>query len=274
MEKKISKKSGEHLLLNLHLLEQDANRYREAISALSGYLTPGFLDKIKTPLSSLLGFSKLLLREDTDDQVKQLYVEYLESSCRNLSRSVDDLVDTVLFSLNRVSLESRIFRLEELFREEFAQLKHSRRIMERYSVGLFCNISGEDRDLLAFGDDVRLGQVINRMSEYLLSRTEKGIVEIGFHRMNGKDIHFYTRSSRIQAAHKILQQMKNRESHSIIFPEQLLAETITTMMGGILRMEPYEEEGVSFSFRLPIAVNERKIVQQNTSGIQKNNSIE
>lgn len=272
MEKKISKKRGEHLLLNLHLLEQDANHYREVFSALSGYLTPGFLDKIKTPLSSLLGFSKLLLREDTDDQVKQLYVEYLESSCRNLSRSVDDLVDTVLFSLNKVSLEARIFRLEELFREEFAQLKHSRRIMERYSVGLFCNISGENRDLLAFGDDVRLGQVINRMSEFLLSRTEKGIVEIGFHRMNGKDIHFYTRSSRVQAADKILQQMKNQESHSIIFPEQLLAESITTMMGGILHMEPYEEEGISFSFRLPIAVNERKIVQQNTNGIQKNNS--
>lgn len=241
----------------LIMLQAEADEARQKLHIFQKYFTPALRDKIRSPLSAIMGFSKLLLQDQVEPELKKLYADYLESSSENLVRSVDDLVDFIMLTLDKLSLERTWFRPAELLDDLYYDLKKQKRITERLSVGLFCHMPDDAKEMLIYSDRQRLGQAMDRISRILLERSVKGILEIGFNTAEEGQILFFARATRVKyIREKLLVQnpIKDNDPSGIesAFPGFHLIHSLIGMLGGELRQDPYEEEGISMYFVLPV----------------------
>ncbi|NOY37158.1 MAG: HAMP domain-containing histidine kinase [Chlorobi bacterium] len=248
----------EQLIEKISVLETKSSEEKDIVRRLSEFYSPALMDKVRTPLSAIMGFADLVTREDIDEDLKRLYMQYLENSSRSLVQTVDDLVDYTLITMGVLNLDLSLFHLDLVFEDLFEELKKQRRIYERLSVALFNLTPPGYSGIEVYADEHRLRQTISRLSGYLLAHSEKGILEIGYEPLNEESIRFFARASRvINARHHYISHNNNRNTgiqgrRKTADPEYLLAHALVQLMDGTFEISPFGKEGIMFSFTLPV----------------------
>ena len=130
--------SRSELIERADSLERSERHKSELISMVS--------HEVRTPLSSVLGFTRLLLERDLPEADRQRYLEIVDAEATRLATLVSDFLDARLIEEGRFSLRRRAVR-PSLARREQAKVTLGRRREPRRSSSSFptgrCRIDGD-----------------------------------------------------------------------------------------------------------------------------------
>ena len=157
--------SRSELIERADSLERSERHKSELISMVS--------HEVRTPLSSVLGFTRLLLDRELPEADRQRYLEIVDAEATRLATLVSDFLDARLIEEGRFALRREPFDLRSLVREQAeVQLGHD----ESHDLELDL----PDLPLQVDGDRARLAQVVgNVLSNAVKYSPEGGTITVG-----------------------------------------------------------------------------------------------
>jgi signal transduction histidine kinase len=98
-------------------LAAENTRLRELVK-LQSELVANIAHDLRTPLTSVLGFTELLLKRDFEPAAQERYLRIVNGEMRRFANLIDDLFDAKLIADGRGVLELEVFDLGNLLREQ------------------------------------------------------------------------------------------------------------------------------------------------------------
>ena len=98
-------------------LRRENERLRRLVT-LQGDLVASVAHDLRTPLTSVLGFTELLLKQELEPAARERYLRIINGEAQRFSSLVDDLFDAQLIAQGRSVLSLTLFDLGELLREQ------------------------------------------------------------------------------------------------------------------------------------------------------------
>ncbi|MBM6551638.1 ATP-binding protein [Marinomonas ostreistagni] len=164
----------------IQLEEQSAQLYianKEATE--SNRLKTQFLanisHEVRTPLNAILGYTKLLQKDQLENQQKT-YVDTIEKSTHNLLATIGDILDFSKIESGKLVLEPSDFNLRELIEEVFHTLS-STLLTDEKDLNLIPKFSSELPEWLK-GDAIRIRQILTNLVGNAIKFTQTGSVEV------------------------------------------------------------------------------------------------
>ena len=157
--------SREELVARADSLEQAERHKTELISMVS--------HEVRTPLASILGFTRLLLERDVDEDARRRYLEIIDSEATRLASLVSDFLDARLIEEGQFALRPELFDARALVLEQ-AELALAHDATHELELHL------HDRPLLVQADRLRLTQVVaNVLSNAVKYSPSGGTITVG-----------------------------------------------------------------------------------------------
>ncbi|MBC7247527.1 MAG: hypothetical protein H5T73_07095 [Actinobacteria bacterium] len=100
---------------------EELHRLAEMNRAASGFVSAVSFE-MRTPLTSILGFSELLASRELPAEMEREYLEIIRREADNLSRLVEDLLDISRLESGKVRLNREPARMEDLVRSSLPRL--------------------------------------------------------------------------------------------------------------------------------------------------------
>lgn len=220
--------------------------------------------ELRSPLNTILGWTKILLTKEINDAVKKNALETIEKSARLQAKMIDDLVDSARVTSGKISLELIQLNFFDVLESVYNSQKS---LVEAKNIDLefICG----NKDIPVFGDVSRLKQVITILvSNALKSVSAGGHIKIA---VEIKDNEIITtieddgRGIALEQASGIFKQFQNGDekksfNSSVIEMELSVVKSLTEKHNG--RVEAKSAGvgfGSTFALYLPLAKPARKI---------------
>jgi PAS domain S-box-containing protein len=118
--------------------------------------------EIRTPLNGILGFSKLLCKDNLEIEKKDRYSKIIHDGGVRLTRVIEDIVDISMIESNQLEIVKNKLKVADFINDIFYNHTKSERLVNktRLKLNLENNI---DVNLEIFTDGIRLGQVIDNL---------------------------------------------------------------------------------------------------------------
>ena len=141
---------------------EEANRAKDFFLAVVSH-------ELRSPLNAILGWSKILLTKDVNQETTRSALETIEKSARSQAKLIEDLLDSARVASGKLKMEFRSINLYEIIKT-VCNLQKS--IAETKKINLEFH---SDRDnIQVFGDAARLQQVFNNLLSNALKFTKEG----------------------------------------------------------------------------------------------------
>jgi two-component system, OmpR family, phosphate regulon sensor histidine kinase PhoR len=158
-------------------LEQQNTQLRES-EQLKSEMIAVASHEVRTPLSSVLGFTKLLLKEDSDAETRRRYLGIVEAQAERLAALLDDFLTLDRLEKGQLGMRDELVDMTEVLRDQV-------QLYEAESEGHHLELQAPDDSLPVRGDPARLAQVVgNLLSNAIKYSPGGGIVEVVAERSN------------------------------------------------------------------------------------------
>ena len=127
--------------------------------------------EIRTPLNGIMGFSELLLSQETDDKKKRM-LRMVEESGQQLFRIISDIFDYSMIETGKINLKESIFNVQTTLQET---VHYFTGIAGRKGLELVFNMDGIEHVELQ-GDIVKFNQVLVNIISNAIKFTDEGSV--------------------------------------------------------------------------------------------------
>lgn len=152
------------------LAEKQRDELEKANAAQNAFFS-GMSHEIRTPLNSIIGLDELILREETDSQIRG-YAENIKSASRLLLDLLNDILDISQLKQNRMNIVPVEYSPEQMFRE-LTQVV-SVRVSEK-KLAFEIDIDEEIPRTL-FGDEKRIKQIVLNLLINAVKYTNEGCI--------------------------------------------------------------------------------------------------
>ncbi len=149
---------------------EEANRAKDFFLAVVSH-------ELRSPLNAILGWAKILLTKEVDEETRLSALETIEKSARSQSKLIDDLIDSARISSGKLKLEMRPTNLFEILKTVYNSQQPAAQL-KNINLEFFAN----EADIQVYGDAVRLQQIFTN----LLSNAMKFTKENGFIKINAQ----------------------------------------------------------------------------------------
>lgn len=130
--------------------------------------------ELRTPMTSILGWVRLLHMGDLDAETQDSALDALERSTKAQARIIDDLLDESRIASGKLRLDLRPLPLAPLVEGAVEMMRPA---ADAWNTSIVAEVTGEP--LETFGDPARLGQVIaNVLSNAIKFGDEGGQIEV------------------------------------------------------------------------------------------------
>lgn len=235
------------------------NKAEESDKLKSAFLA-NMSHEIRTPLNGILGFSSLLDDPDLTKEIKEKYIEIINSNGQQLLTIINDILDISKIEAGQISIYTEAVNITELM---YALLHQFRDQAELKNLVLTLNPDNLKEKFVAYTDENRLRQVLNNLLSNAIKFTPDGSIEFGIIQ-KGKFLEFYVKDSGIGIA---------PEDQSIIFkPFRKVENSLTVTyggtglglpiskalvekLGGTITLSSNKGKGSTFIFTIPYSSN-------------------
>ncbi len=248
----------------IELLEQKEIAQKELMSAKlraeeSNQLKTEFLHnmshEVRTPLNGIMGFSRLLKKEDLSHEKRVQFSDIIVQSSEKLQKVIDDILEISFLETKQITVTAKMFNV-------FSFLN------DLYLVFLIGNRQGVDIKMLCPKDDIfintdqhKLHKILSNLIENALKFTENGYVEFGFceYQLEGS-ICFYVKDTGIGISEENIDKIFSRftqESKNIATKYGglglglCIAKENTILLGGTIKVESQKDKGTVFYVEIP-----------------------
>ena len=257
--------------------EEKNRRMREALataresSRLKGEFISRMSHDIRTPMSSIIGFSSLLERDKNDPERIVSDAQNIQSAGNELLALVSDVLDIVKLTSKENGLLNKEFSLGRLIRRICLQADSW--ALER-GFSFFSDYSGILHENF-LGDEERIGQILSNILSFVMNRTHKGgkvmlSVKSRPH-PSGKEenVTFEISGDQVvlsEAYQEVIFEPFAREEGAAMEAAEgkepgsrgtglglAISKTITELMGGNIYVKSTPKEGSVFSLIIPLS---------------------
>jgi signal transduction histidine kinase len=152
-------------------LEQQNAQLRES-EQLKSELIAVASHEVRTPLSSVLGFTKLLLKDDSDAETRRRYLGIVEAQAERLAALLDDFLTLDRLEKGQLGMRDELVDMTTVLRDQVE-------LFEAESEGHHLELQAPEDSLPVRGDPARLTQVVsNLLSNAIKYSPGGGIVEV------------------------------------------------------------------------------------------------
>ncbi len=125
--------------------------------------------ELRSPLNAILGWSKILLTKQVDEETRRNALETIERSARFQTKLINDLVDSARVASGKLRLENRPANLFEIIKNSFQAQKPSAETRN-----LKFELTAAEKNIPVFGDAGRLHQVFGNLISNAIKFTPEG----------------------------------------------------------------------------------------------------
>lgn len=211
--------------------------------------------ELRTPMNTVLGYSRILLRqnEKLDDSTRET-LEQIEAAATRLMELIEALLELTRLDAGSIKPRLRSFPVldlaEELEREFTPKIE---------AKGLNFVLEAPPSNILIQQDYERMHQVLIALLNNAIKFTEEGDICLGIKR-DSDFLEIYVRDTGVGIPSDELAHIFERfhmsdgsvtRRHGGIGLGLTLALRLTEMLGGTIRVDSAEEEGTTFTIRVP-----------------------
>ncbi len=141
---------------------EEANRAKDFFLAVVSH-------ELRSPLNAILGWSKILLTKEVDDETRKSALETIEKSARTQAKLIDDLIDSARISSGKLKLEMQPLNLFEVLKTAYNSQQPA---AESKNINL--EFTANVENIQVYGDAFRLQQIFSNLLSNAMKFTREG----------------------------------------------------------------------------------------------------
>lgn len=247
-------RKNERTLIEARFKAEEADQLKSAFLANMSH-------EIRTPLNSIIGFSDIMLDEETDEQEKQQFLQLISAAGKTLLQLIDDIIDISKIEAGQVRVATSSFDLHKVLDELLQTAQNEQNTHKKNHIDLRLK-KGVKKDIfLIETDPYRLKQVIMNLLTNALKFVDTGFVEFGYTKPEGGLIQFYVKDTGVgiehEKAHLLFKRFgqiedtykRNLEGTGLGLA---ICHSLVQLLGGKIWFDSEPGQGSTFYFTLPV----------------------
>lgn len=180
-EEQLNNQNHEYLALNEELRMtnaelMEANARAEESDRLKTSFLENLSHELRTPMNGIMGFTDLLKDGTPDEDDKNMYIDIIRNSAKQLLGIVSDIMEISKIDTGQVSAcmeKVNIFKtVNEVYKIIQKQAEHNRDIVFDFICATEC------RDIVIVSDEVKLKQIFTNLMNNAVKYTKRGYVRV------------------------------------------------------------------------------------------------
>lgn len=236
--------------------ESEADKFRSTFLANVSH-------EIRTPMNAIVGFSNLLSDSCYTIDQKKFFVSEINKNSKELLRLIDNILRSASIESNKIDINLGYFDLQQMMENllskfhMFFNKEHSQDIkLELISVPL--------ENVKIYSDEKILSHAVQNLIDNAIKYTADGIIEFGYKPVEN-NIEFFVKGAGTNIKDRNDKQQftkfKQANDSDYIMEKGLefgltIADKYIGLLGGKLKLKSTFGNGSSFSFSLPVLLNE------------------
>lgn len=161
-------------LSKIYALEKKARDEAEEANRAKDFFLAVVSHELRSPLNSILGWAKILLTKEVNEETKINALQTIEKSARSQAKLIEDLIDSSRVASGKLRLELHPVNLYEIIKTVYNSLQPA---AEAKRISL--SFSADNENIQVFGDSMRLQQIFtNLLSNALKFTHETGNIKL------------------------------------------------------------------------------------------------
>ncbi|WP_417939288.1 hybrid sensor histidine kinase/response regulator [Flavobacterium sp. RS13.1] len=212
---------------------------------------------LKTPLSTIVGYSELLSNSDVNTK-QSYFIKNIKNSSEYITQLVKDLLDFSQIEAGKITIEKVPFLLPEII-DEVA--KSIQTVYKQKDIDLIINVD-QKLNLKIVGDPFRLKQILSNIIGNAYKFTEQGFIRISAYVAEENDFFTITiedsgigieKKNQKLVFEEFAQANENIEKkYGGTGLGLAICQKIISILGGKLKLESTFGEGSTFEIKLPL----------------------
>ena len=242
----------------LKVVEVKCGEARQAAKSKSDFLS-NMSHEIRTPINAVLGMNEMILRESTEDNVKE-YAVNVESSGRMLLSLINDILDFSKIESGKMEIVPVEYQLSSVL-NDVINMVQSKAVQKGLKLNV--EVDGDIPNYL-YGDEVRIRQVVTNLLSNAVKYTDSGTVtlKVNFWRRTDDEIQLCFdicdtgRGIKPEDQEKLFQSFRrvDQQNNRNIEGTGLglaITKSFVDMMWGTLKVSSVYGEGSTFTAAIP-----------------------
>ena len=218
--------------------------------------------ELRTPLNAVIGFSQLLDKESTGEEVEE-FAGRINKSGGHLLEIIEDIFDITLIETGDIKLFKEEQDVVPLLEDVLGVIKTNQKKLDKPDIDIRISPANMKKHLPLFTDHRRLKQILINLMSNALKFTDKGNIELGFEAQNHQNqpvIQFFVRDTGIgipkekqELIFDVFRQVDDTHTrrHGGTGIGLSIVKRLTELLGGTIWIESDEGRGSTFYFTIP-----------------------
>ncbi|TLX78390.1 substrate-binding domain-containing protein [Labilibacter sediminis] len=178
-------------------LEIALQKAEESDKLKSSFLS-NFSHEVRTPLNSIIGFSNLLTKEESDNENIIQFVKYIKSGGIQLLKLINDFAEASIIGAEGVKVKPEYISAQKIIKDAYHLYNiENNELREQKSKTVKFIFNYKDNRIVNT-DYYRIKQLLGYLIDNAIKFTHKGVVELGYHIVDhNKTICFYVKDTGI-----------------------------------------------------------------------------
>lgn len=246
------------VLLSAKLHYEDRAYIEKEIGDAKSTFLANMSHEIRTPINAVLGMNEMILRESSEEQIKE-YATIIESSGNMLLSIINDILDYSKIESGKLSLVEADYALSSVL-NDIMVINRPRAEKKQLELKLECPESTFEH---LHGDDVRIKQIITNLLTNAIKYTDKGqvTVTVNTRKMEDGNAELYIGVKDTGIGIRSEDKARLFESFSRLEKERnrniegtglglVIAKSLVTLMNGEIDLESEYGKGSLFYIRI------------------------
>ena len=163
------KKIANEELATVYAREKKARDEAEEANRAKDFFLAVVSHELRSPLNAILGWTKILLTKEVDDETRTNALETIEKSARSQAKLIEDLIDSARVSSGKLRLELRPLNIYEVMKTVYNSQQPA---AETKNINLKFSFNSDN--IQVYGDTFRLQQIFTNLLSNALKFTDEG----------------------------------------------------------------------------------------------------
>lgn len=237
----------------------EARRKAEEADKLKSAFLANMSHEIRTPLNSIIGFSELILDDDTSNKEKAYFLTLISSAGRTLLQLIDDIIDISKIEAGQLKVTQSPAEVNAIMNELKVNYENEKVKRSKTHIDLRVH-NAYDGDFFLLTDPFRFRQIMMNLLTNALKFVDEGFIEFGYTEMHNEQVQFFVKDTGIgiekEKSNVIFQrfgQVDTTYKRNLDGTGLGLAIThhLVELLGGTIWFDSEPGKGTTFYFTLP-----------------------
>ncbi|MBI5540108.1 MAG: PAS domain S-box protein [Bacteroidia bacterium] len=235
--------------------------------------------EIRTPMNGIIGFAKLLKKENITSEQRVKYIEIINTSGSHLLNLINDIIDISKIDAKQMIIHESKININKLIKELYS-IYHSQLITKcKTQIQLKSTTCLTDNNAFIFTDETRLRQILTNLLSNATKFTETGSIEFGY-TLKNNELLFHVKDTGIGIQEEKKHMVFERFIQGAGNIEKLyggaglglaISKACAELLGGKIWLDSSTDKGTTFYFSMPYKISSNENPEEISINIKNSN---